>query len=182
MDVSGVGYEVLVTESAYSTAPAVGEEYQLSVRLIVREDSLTLFGFSSAAERLLFDQIIAVSGIGPKTGLAILSAIGPDQLREAIRTSDIRRLTHIPGIGKKTAELLIVELRDKLVKEEFTQVASISGGSQEGNLRADAVQALVSLGYARAIAEKAIQSVLRTEPDVGRELQSLIRAALKQTG
>jgi len=182
LDANGIGYEILCTQSAFEKAPTIGNEYELHTRLIVREDSMTLFGFSTIQERALFDQVIAVSGIGPKTGLAILSSIGTDDLREAIRTSDVLLLTHIPGIGKKTAERLIVELRDKLVKEEFIQFAAVPGGGAEGNLRNDAIQALIALGYARAVAEKAIQSVLRTDPEAGRELQSLIRAALKQTG
>ncbi len=181
LDANGVGYEVLCTQQAYEKAPAVGIEYELLTRLIVREDSMTLFGFSDVEERTVFDQIIAVSGIGPKTGLVILSSTGPEQLREAIRTSDIDRLTHIPGVGKKTAERLIVELRDKLVKEEFTHSYAQPQTNGETNFRADAIQALISLGYPRATAEKAIQSVLRTDPEAGRALQTLIRAALKQT-
>lgn len=180
LDANGVGYEVLCTQQAFERAPAIGSEYEVITRLIVREDSLTVFGFSDIDERTVFDQIIAVSGIGPKTGLVILSSTGPDTLREAIRTSDIHRLTGIPGVGKKTAERLIVELRDKLVKEEFSQFATQSAPSGETNFRADAIQALIALGYPRAMAEKAIQSVLRSDPEAGRALQSLIRAALKQ--
>lgn len=182
LDVQGIGYEVLCTQQAFERAPAMGSEYEVISRLIVREDSMTIFGFSDVAERTLFDQIIAVSGIGPKTGLVILSSTGPDALREAIRTSDIHRLTHIPGVGKKTAERLIVELRDKLVKEEFTQFTTQPPAGGEHSFRADAIQALVALGYPRAMAEKAIQSVIRTDPEAGRELQTLIRAALKQAG
>jgi Holliday junction DNA helicase RuvA len=182
LDAGGVGYEILCTQAAYEKAPTIGNEYEVLTRLIVREDSLTLFGFAGMDERTIFDQVIAVSGIGPKTGLAIVSAIGPTELREAIRTSDIPRLVHIPNVGRKTAERMIVELRDKLLKEELTSFDP--GATTEGpaKLRSDAIQALISLGYPRAIAEKAIQSVLRSDPEAGKELQSLIRAALKQAG
>jgi Holliday junction DNA helicase RuvA len=180
LDVQGVGYEVLCTQEAYEKSPADGLEYELLTRLIVREDSMTLFAFVSFEERSLFDQIIAVSGIGPKTGISILSSIGSAQLREAIRTSDIHRLIGIPGIGRKTAERMIVELRDKMLKEEVF-VASTSGLAGDGSKnRADALQALMALGYPRAAAEKAIRSVLRDTPEAGATVQGLVKASLRE--
>src|SRR5580693_4364122 len=111
IEASGVGYEVLCTQEAYDRTAVIGDEYELWTRLVVREDSMTLFGFASPAERALFDQLVAISGIGPKSAIAILSGIGEAPLREAIRASDVHRLIGIPGIGRKTAERLIVELR-----------------------------------------------------------------------
>ena len=176
IEAAGVGYEVLCTQEAFEQTPGVGTDAELWTRLIVREDSMTLFGFASPEERTLFDQIISVSGIGPKTGIAILSGIGSDPLREAIRTSDIHRLTGIPGVGKKTAERLVVELRDKLVKEEFTSEGPVGSAS----IRNDALQALMALGYQRAIAEKAIRIIVRDQPEEAKTLDKLIRAALKE--
>lgn len=174
IEAGGVGYEVLVTQQAFENAPAVGEECELWTRLIVREDSMALFGFASQHERALFDQLIAISGIGPKTAIGILSGIGEETLREAIRASDVHRLIGIPGIGRKTAERLIVELRDKLLKEEFQP-----GAAQPQQARNDALQALLALGYQRAAAEKAIRDVLRDQPEIGMNVEKLVKAALK---
>jgi Holliday junction DNA helicase RuvA len=180
LDVGGTGYEVLCTLETYERAPAIGKEYEVLTRLIVREDSLTLFGFSRMDERALFDQITSVSGIGPKTGLSILSSIGSDQLREAIRSSDIPALIGVPGVGRKTAERMIVELRDKFLKEETLgggPVTSVDGSKSQS--RADALQALIALGYARPVAEKAIRMVVRDDPASSANTESLVRAALK---
>ena len=180
LDVNGTGYEVLCTLETYELAPEVGKEYELLTRLIVREDSLTLFGFSRLEERTLFDQIISVSGIGPKTGLNILSSIGSVDLREAIRSSDIPALIGVPGVGRKTAERMIVELRDKFLKEEtLTAGAITTGDGGKSQSRADALQALISLGYARPVAEKAIRMVVRDDPASSANTESLVRAALK---
>ena len=177
LDVAGMGYEVICTQEAYDNSPMPGQNYELWTRLIVREDSLTLFGFASLDERTLFDQIISVSGIGPKTAIAILSGIGAAQLKEAIRMSDIHRLTGIPGIGRKTAERMIVELRDKLLKEEIYAAPTATDGSK---VRSDALQALMALGYQRAIAEKAIRNVMRDMPEAAKSAEALIKAALRE--
>lgn len=174
IEAGGIGYEVLVTQQAFERSPAVGEECELWTRLIVREDSMTLFGFSSIQERALFDLLIGISGIGPKTAIGILSGIGEETFREAIRSSDVHRLVGIPGIGRKTAERLIVELRDKLVKDEFASGGGVS------HARNDALQALLALGYQRNVAEKAVRDVLRDHPEVGANAETLIKAALKQ--
>ncbi len=108
IDANGVGYELLCTQEAFERASSIGEEYELWTRLIVREDSMTLFGFVSTQERALFDLLISISGIGPKTALGILSGVGESELREAIRSSDVHRLIGVPGVGRKTAERLIV--------------------------------------------------------------------------
>jgi Holliday junction DNA helicase RuvA len=178
LDAQGIGYEVLCTQEAYERAQTIGSEYEVLTRLIVREDSMTLFGFSSMEERLLFDQILGVSGIGPKTAIGILSAIGSAELSEAIRSSDIRRLTGVPNVGKKTAERLIVELRDKLLKEESADTISSMGSS--AGIRGDALQALLALGYQRAAAEKAIRNVLQSSPESATTTEGLVRSALKE--
>jgi holliday junction DNA helicase RuvA len=180
LDVAGTGYEVHCTQEAYDRLPASGDDFEVWTRLIVREDSLTLFGFASLDERTLFDQIVAVSGIGPKTAIAILSGIGAGPLREAIRASDVHRLIGIPGIGRKTAERMIVELRDKLLKEEISAPFDTSLSSGNPNIRGDALQALLALGYQRANAEKAIRNVLRDAPESAKTAETLIKAALRE--
>lgn len=179
IDASGIGYEIFSTQEAYEKAPLVGKEYTLFIRFIVREDSQTLYGFASADERKLFDQIISVSGIGPKTGLAIVSSLGAKSLKEAIRTKDLIALTGIPGIGKKTAERLVVELRDKLLKEEVFTSEPGSEDSGNAKIRQEALAALVALGYNRGDAEKAIRSVIRDQPNEAEKVEKLIKAALK---
>ena len=178
LEAGGIGYEIFSTQEAYEKAPSEGKEYRVFTRLIVREDSQTLYGFATKDERTLFDQVISVSGIGPKTGLAIVSALGSNALKEAIRTKDLIALTGIPGIGKKTAERLVVELRDKLLKEEvFTEVGSMDSSSAK--IRQEALAALVALGYNRGDAEKAIRNVIKNQPEESEKVERLIKAALK---
>jgi Holliday junction DNA helicase RuvA len=179
IDAAGVGYEIFSTQEAYEKAPSVGKEYQVFTRLIVREDSQTLYGFATVDERKLFDQVISVSGIGPKTGLAIVSALGSNALKEAIRTKDLIALTGIPGIGKKTAERLVVELRDKLLKEEVFTSEPGAADSSSAKIRQEALAALVALGYNRGDAEKAIRSVIKNQPEESEKVERLIKAALK---
>lgn len=176
IEAGGVGYEILVTQQAYDNVPEIGIECEIWTRLIVREDSMTLFGFASIQERALFDLLIAISGIGPKTAIGILSGVGEEPLREAIRASDVHRLIGIPGIGRKTAERLIVELRDKLLKEEILSPES----TPSNKIRSDALQALLALGYQRPAAEKAIRDVLRDQPDAAKQVDTLIKIALKE--
>lgn len=180
IDVAGVGYEVYCTQEAYEKAPVTDSEYQLHTRLIVREDSMTLFGFASLEERTLFDQLISVSGIGPRTGQGMLTALTAAQLRDAIRLNNLSTLTGIPGVGKKTAERLVLELRDKILKEDFTVPTGSGESSDRSNIRNEALQALVALGYQRAVAEKAIRVVLRDRAEEGQSTARLIKAALKE--
>lgn len=181
LDVAGVGYEVYCTQEAYEKAPPIEQDYQLHTRLIVREDSMTLFGFFSIEERTLFDQLISVSGIGPRTGQAMLTGLTAMQLRDAIRVNNLSAITGIPGVGKKTAERLVLELRDKILKEDFATPA-LSGGSASDSsaVRSEALQALIALGYQRATAEKAIRVVLRDRAEEGATTERLIKAALKE--
>ncbi len=179
IEASGTGYEIFSTQAAYEHAPSPGSEYQVFTRFIVREDSQTLYGFATQDERKLFDQVISVSGIGPKTGLAIVSSLGTNALKEAIRTKDLIALTGIPGIGKKTAERLVVELRDKLLKEEVFTSEPGASDSSSAKIRQEALAALVALGYNRGDAEKAIRAVIKEQPQESERLERLIKAALK---
>ncbi len=181
IEAGGIGYDIFCTQEAYEHAPSAGNQYQVFTRFIVREDSQTLYGFATHDERKLFDQITSVSGIGPKTGLAIVSSLGANALKEAIRTKDLIALTGIPGVGKKTAERLIVELRDKLLKEDVFTEESGSGDSSSAKIRQEALAALVALGYNRGDAEKAIRTVIKDQPLQAEKLENLIKAALKQT-
>ncbi|MEI8135311.1 MAG: Holliday junction branch migration protein RuvA [bacterium] len=179
IEAQGVGYDISCTQEAYEKAPHEGSEYRVFTRLIVREDSQTLYGFASSEERALFDQVISVSGIGPKTGLAIVSALGATALSTAIRSNDLIALTGIPGVGKKTAERMVVELRDKFLKDEVFTSEVGAPDSSSAKIRQEALAALVALGYNRADAEKAIRSVIKNQPEDSEKVERLIKAALK---
>jgi Holliday junction DNA helicase RuvA len=156
VECAGVGYDVTITIPTYSELGAVGSEVALFVHTHVREDALSLFGFLRAQEKQLFEKLISVSGIGPKLAITILSGMATDQMVGAIRGNDVARLTKIPGIGKKTAERMVLELRDKL--EDFGAVpvpAAISPVEE------DVLSALVNLGYQRAAAERALAVATR---------------------
>jgi holliday junction DNA helicase RuvA len=139
--------------------PAVGSDVALHIHTHVREDTIALYGFLGSAEKQLFEKLLTVSGIGPKLAITILSGMRADEMVGAIRGGDVGRLTRIPGIGKKTAERMVLELRDKLpnVGAELTIAVTTLGAIEE-----DVVSALVNLGYQRAAAEKALQTALRT--------------------
>jgi holliday junction DNA helicase RuvA len=179
IEASGVGYEILCTQAAYNDAPLAGNTYRVFTRLIVREDSHTLYGFRSTEERAIFDEVISVSGIGPKTGLTIVSALGANELKEAIRTGDLIALKGIPGVGKKTAERLIVELRDKLLKDEFTPESISTGNNDSASIRHEALSALMALGYSRADGEKAIRNVIKNDAEAAKKVDTLLKAALR---
>jgi Holliday junction DNA helicase RuvA len=167
LDVQGVGYEVRVPVSAHA-ALAGREQIALYIHTHVREDQLALFGFPTRRERDTFRQLIGVSGIGPRTAMALLSGLTPDDLASAIESEQWRRLATVPGIGKRTAERLVVELKGKV-----TAPATPAGGS----LRDDAVSALANLGYSQKAAEEAVGELLRVgaAPPLG----ELLRRALQ---
>jgi Holliday junction DNA helicase RuvA len=178
VDVNGVGYEVHVPLSTFYEIGEIGSPVQLRIYTHVREDTIALFGFKSANEKLMFEQVTSISGIGPKLGITILSGMPVEELVAAIRQSNLARLTSIPGIGKKTAERLVVELRDKLAK-----VVAVPAGEQAKasvlQPQDDVISALVNLGYAKPSAEKAVQTVVsasKTEP----VFEELLRTALRQ--
>jgi Holliday junction DNA helicase RuvA len=183
LDVGGVGYEVTIPVSIFYDMEEVGAQIQLRVYTYVREDALQLFGFKTARERELFMLLISVSGIGPKSGIAMLSGMSADEIINAIRTNNLARLTSIPGVGKKTAERLVIELRDKMaalsspaLDEEFA-AQTARPAHTEDTLREDALSALVNLGYQRALAEKAITQAMAEGGDFSVEL--LLRRSLR---
>lgn len=179
IDVHGVGYEVLAPLSTIYTLGEVGAPVALRIYTHVREDIIQLFGFATALEHSLFERLIGVNGVGPKLGLAILSGIEPADLGRAIRDNDLGRLTSIPGVGRKTAERLVVELRDRLAQDFNQAPASAAPGAA---VRDDLLSALANLGYQRAAAEKAIDRVagrssgaLEFEPALREVLKELAR-------
>src|SRR5262245_42983202 len=179
VDVSGVGYEVHVPLSTFYELGEVGSPVQLRIYTHVREDTIALFGFKSAKEKLMFEQVTSISGIGPKLGITILSGMPADELVVAIRQSNLARLTSIPGIGKKTAERLVVELRDKLAKAGAVPTGEQAATASVSQPQDDVISALVNLGYARPSAEKAVQTVVSVSKT---ELvfEELLRTALRQ--
>jgi len=179
VDVNGVGYDVAVPLSTFYGLGDPGSEITLRVHTHVREDALALYGFATLLEQELFERLIGVSGIGPKVALAVLSGIEPNDLIRAVRDSDLGRLTSIPGVGRKTAERMIVELRDRLPRSEGPEAPATPGG---GDLRADLLSALANLGYHRQSADKAVDAVLRRgeatsfEPALREVLRALARS------
>ncbi len=179
VDVLGVGYEVSVPLSTFYELPDEGGEVSLRIHTHVREDALALFGFASELEQLLFERLIAISGIGPRLALAVLSGIDPTDLVRAVQAGDVGRLTLIPGVGKKTAERIGLELKDRL--PQALQAVADAGGvaaPTEGALRADLLSALLNLGYHRASAEKAVDTALRAGGDAS--FERALKQALQQ--
>jgi Holliday junction DNA helicase RuvA len=181
IDVNGVGYEVTIPVSTFYDIGEVGEPVSLRIYTYVREDTLQLFGFRTGREKDLFLRLTSVSGIGPKLGITILSGMNAEELIPAIRRNDLGRLTAIPGIGKKTAERLVIELRDRLAnlagpESEDEMIAVPSAGGPEA-VRDDTIAALLSLGYQRSQAEKAVARVLEQEQD--RSIEHVLRQSLK---
>lgn len=153
VETAGVGYDVTITIPTFSDLPGVGSEVALHIHTHVREDLLALYGFLRPSEKTLFEKLITVSGIGPKLAVTILSGMAAEEMVSAIRGNDIARLTRIPGIGKKTAERMVLELRDKLPVQTGTEVAAAPAMSP---VEEDVLSALMNLGYPRATAEKAL--------------------------
>jgi holliday junction DNA helicase RuvA len=158
LETAGVGYDVTISVPTFSEMPPLGSEVALHIHTHVREDQIALYGFLRAEEKQLFEKLITVSGIGPRLAITILSGMPADEMVNAIRSNDVARLTRIPGIGRKTAERMTLELRDKLptVTSEAAQVPPSLSAVQE-----DVLSALVNLGYQRAAAEKALASADR---------------------
>jgi holliday junction DNA helicase RuvA len=153
LETAGVGYEVNISVPTFSELPVIGSEIALHIHTHVREDAIALYGFLRSAEKRLFEKLITVSGIGPKLAVTILSGMAADEMIRAIRVNDLARLTRIPGIGKKTAERMVLELRDKLPEA--------AGGSTPATppmsgIEEDVLSALINLGYQQAAAEKAL--------------------------
>lgn len=185
VDVNGVGYRVLVPASTRERLPPAGREVLLHTSLQVREDSLNLYGFLTPAELELFEALLSVNGIGPRVALGVLSAAPPDQIRRAIALEDTAFLTRLPQVGRKLAQRLVLELRDRLAGSPAGAATLPSGGAgeeardPESRALADAVEALVGLGYSRPVALRALEEV-RAAP--GQETAALVRLALRWLG
>jgi Holliday junction DNA helicase RuvA len=175
VDVGGVGYRVAIPLSTFYRIGEAGDEVSLLTHTHVREDTLALFGFLTSGEQALFERLIAVSGVGPKLALSILSGIEAPDLVSALRTSDVTRLTRIPGVGKKTAERLVLELKDKVQNLASTEQSVPTGPAAAA--KDDLVSALVHLGYSRPEAERGVDQALKENPD-GR-FEDLLRRTLR---
>jgi len=158
VETGGVGYDINISVPTFSDLPGVGGEVALHIHTHVREDSIALYGFLRPAEKQLFEKLIGVSGIGPKLAITILSGMAADEMVAAIRGNDIARLTRIPGIGKKTAERLVLELRDRLPVAIAGETAAAPAMSA---VEEDVLSALMNLGYQRAAAEKALSTAAK---------------------
>jgi Holliday junction DNA helicase RuvA len=158
VDVGGVGYDVAVPLSTFYGLADAGSQVSLRVHTHVREEAISLFGFATALELDLFERLIGISGIGPKVGLAVLSGIEPAELIGAIERGDLARLTAIPGVGKKTSERIVLELKDRLPK--LPAVRTTADRPDAPPLRDDVLSALINLGYHRPLAEKAVEAAL----------------------
>lgn len=178
VDVQGLGYQILVPTSTYQQLPASGESVKLFTHQYVREDALLLFGFFTRPERAMFKAMIATSGVGPKLALAALSAMSPAEIGQAVLGDDSGRLTYVPGIGRKTAERLVLELRDRVATLDLTDgdARPLTGAAEA---RADALAALEVLGLTRAAAERRIRKTLAKHPDVS-TADELIRLVLRE--
>ncbi|HEX3183303.1 MAG TPA: Holliday junction branch migration protein RuvA [Pyrinomonadaceae bacterium] len=187
VDVSGVGYEVSIPLSTFYDLEDTGSRVQLRIYTHVKEDALQLYGFKTARERELFINFISVSGIGPKLGIALLSGMSADELIASIKTNNLARLTLIPGVGKKTAERLIVDLREKMAALSTDQLeeqpgAPTDGGeaSSEDSVRSQALSGLMNLGYQRSAAEKAVDAALSEGGDI--TVESILKRSLRKIG
>ena len=178
VDVGGVGYGIFMSGQAMGQLPPVGSKVKIHTYLNVKEDAMQLYGFLNRDALSVFKLLIGVSGIGPKGGLGILAQLTPDELRFAVMSKDITAISAAPGIGKKTAEKLIVELKDKDVLDH--QVEAANGAAEDTvnaqGLQADAVQALTALGYGST---EALQAVRKVEMDESTTVEDLLKGALK---
>jgi Holliday junction DNA helicase RuvA len=182
VDVNGLGYRVHVPTSTYKQLPDTDENVTLHTFHYLREDKEALYGFATKAERTVFETMTGVSRVGPKLALSALSSMSPSELRDHVMEEDKSRLTEISGVGKKTADRLIVELRDPLADlDVFDDTAPISGGSEaRAEARADALKALTELGLSKADAERAIRAVLREDAGI-QSADELTQRALKES-
>ena len=179
VDVAGVGYDVAVPLSTFYTTGEAGSDLALRIYTHVREDQLALYGFATALEQTVFERLIAVSGIGPKLALTVLSGIEPSDFVAAIERGDVGRLTRIPGVGKKTAERIIVELKDRLHKVvDPATVPGMKPTSPVDTMREDLVSALDNLGYHQQAIDKALKKIMPADHAV--KFEDALRAALRE--
>ncbi|HZY10590.1 MAG TPA: Holliday junction branch migration protein RuvA [Bacteroidota bacterium] len=180
IDVNGIGYHVNIPLSTFEKIEQLNGQVKIFTYMHVREDIMQLYGFATEAERELFRLLISVSGIGPKMAQGILSGMSINELKEAILTSNIGSLTTISGVGKKTAERLVLELRDKFTSAESFEPTSVST-SKLLKARAEAVVALMSLGYTRTDAERVLRTVTKDSSEQDMNAEELIKRALRNT-
>jgi len=171
VEVGGVGYEINIPLSSFDLLPPEGKEIKINTYLHWRENGLTLYGFVTQEERDFFGLLISISKIGPKSALRIVSRISPSEFKRAIKKGDLATLTHVPGIGGKTAQRLILELKERVEEEEIVEPG-------KETITKDTLSALISLGYTRKEAEKAVKEALRSTEE-GVDLAGLIREALR---
>jgi Holliday junction DNA helicase RuvA len=169
LDVGGVGYDVQVPASTLAKLPPVGKDARLHTRMVVRDDAMTLFGFASVDERELFDLLVTVTGVGPKVALSFLSVLAPEALRRAVRAGDVAALTIVPGVGKKVAQRVVLDLKDKLGGDVVVLEGPLS----------DVREALLSLGLSPQEASEALAGLA---PDGDRPVEDLLREALQHVG
>jgi Holliday junction DNA helicase RuvA len=181
VDAGGVGYDVTIPISTYSALPEAGREVRLRIHTHVREDALALFGFLTGEEKMLFERLISVGGIGPKLGITVLSGLPVAELTAAIRAGEVNRLVRIPGVGKKTAERIVLELREKLPKTAAEAAAAAAAPGAQAPLEdvdRDVLSALMNLGCAPAAAEAAVRKARAA--GVPQEFEPLFRSALEK--
>ncbi len=179
VEVGGLGYFVSIPTSTFEALPDAGAKVKLLTYFAVREDAQLLYGFASQAERELFEALISVSGVGPKLALAALSALPPAELQRRILEGDAAMLVSIPGVGRKTAERLVVDLRDRVARMELDGGSALAGDDGRTQARQDALAALEALGLSRAAAERNLRKVLRTNPGI-QTAEELIRLSLRE--
>ena len=184
VDVNGVGYGIYMPQQALSLLPPMGQQVKIHTYLNIREDAMQLFGFLTKEDLNVFRVLIGVNGIGPKAGLNILSCLSPDELRFAVLSGDAKAISATPGIGKKTAEKLILELKDKLNIEDMLEHAAHGGDSEDlasgtdtasNTMQAEAVQALTALGYGSA---ESLRAVKKSSPECS-SVEDILKEALK---
>ena len=175
LDVGGVGYELEAPMTTFYELPAVGERVTLYTHLVVREDAHLLYGFVREAQRRLFRELLKVNGVGPRVALAVLSGLSDEEFSRCVAQEDIARLTKVPGIGRKTAERLVIEMRDKLPKDIPLPASTAAGPAAPGDPVSEAVSALVALGYKPNEASRAVRSASTK----GLSAEEIIRQALK---
>jgi Holliday junction DNA helicase RuvA len=179
VDVGGVGYAVSITATTHQQLPALGETVKLFTYLHLREDAVSLYGFATDEERQVYKLLLTVSGVGPKIAQTILSGMSAGELREVIIANNLRALTNLSGVGKKTAERIMVDLRDKITKLDLKSSIEIPVQSDAQQARSDAYSALLALGYSRAVAEKALRAAIQESPNA--KVDELIKLALRNT-
>ena len=185
VDVAGVGYEVNIPFSTFYEVGDVGANVELRIYTHVKEDALQLYGFKTLLERQLFINLLSVSGVGPKIGIALLSGMTADELVNSIKNNNLARLTAVPGVGRKTAERLVVDLREKMTALAASQAEEVPGDrlhipsvSSDDDVRSQALSGLLNLGYQKSAAEKAVDSVLHEDGDV--TVESVLRRGLRK--